>query len=378
MTRLLIVDDSPLMRRLLGEIFAEAGDFTVDIARSGEEALAKLAPFAPDVVTLDIQMPGMDGLACLDRIMIEHPCPVVMVSALTEEGAEETLEALAIGAVDFIPKPGGALSIAIEDIAENLVERVRAAARARIPRSARLADRLRHGRTRTTRKVSLRNSDAPVLAERTEALPVVEREPGLPLAGIEAVLVGVSTGGPPALDALLQPLPADFPWPIVIAQHMPGSFTGPLARRLDRLCAIDVVEASAPVPLRPGCAYIGRGDADLLLTRRGGVPHVLAAPEATDHPWHPSVDRLVASARRVFAAEQLVGVLMTGMGNDGAREMTAMRAAGGHVIAQDEHSAVVWGMPGALVAADGADLQLSPPQIAAQLIAWFRSDGATP
>jgi len=187
------------------------------------------------------------------------------------------------------------------------------------------------------------------------------------------VLVGVSPGGPPALEALLEPFPADFPWPIVIAQHMPASFTGPLARRLDRHCALEVVEASSPVPLVPGKVYIGRGDADLVFSRRAGQVHVLAAPMQADLLWHPSADRLVESARRIFDASALIGVLMTGMGNDGATAMAALRRDGGHVIAQDEASAVVWGMPGALVAADGADLVLPLDALAPQLIDWART-----
>lgn len=371
MTRLLIVDDSPLMRRLLADIFADAGDFTVEVARSADEALAKLAGFAPDVITLDIHMPGMDGLACLDRIMIDRPCPVVMVSSLTEAGAHETLEALTLGAVDFIAKPRGPLSLEIEGIAGDLVAKVRNAAKARIPRSVRLADRVRE------RAAAARSPlHHPASLGKPPAAPKRAKPPraaqAARLSGIEAVLVGVSTGGPPALDALLQPIPADFPWPIVIAQHMPASFTGPLARRLDRNCALDVVEVSRSLPLTPGKIYIGRGDADLIFSRRAGQAHVLAAPVQPDLLWHPSADRMVATARQLFEADALIGILMTGMGHDGAEAMAALRRDGGHVIAQDEASAVVWGMPGALVAADGADLVLPLDAIAPQLVAWAR------
>ncbi|ANI79987.1 MULTISPECIES: chemotaxis-specific protein-glutamate methyltransferase CheB [Sphingobium] len=374
MIRLLIVDDSPLMRHLLIQLFAEAGDFTVEVARNADEALKKIENIHPDVITLDVHMPGMDGLACLDRIMIERPTPVVMLSSLTEAGADETLEALALGAVDFIAKPRGPLSLEIEGIAADLIEKVRTAASAHIPRSTRLADRVRQraatGRLPApTALGSARRSPPPVKPRLSRV-----RAPHLPatvsLSGIEAVLVGVSTGGPPALDALLGPLPADFPWPIIIAQHMPASFTGPLARRLDRACEIQVVEVQQPTPLQPGTAYIGRGDADLVFSRRGGVPHVLAAPVQAERLWHPSADRMVESARGLFPPEALIGVLMTGMGHDGAKAMAALRQHGGHVIAQDEESSVIWGMPGALVAADGADIVLPLDSIAAQLIAW--------
>ncbi|HKT78046.1 MAG TPA: chemotaxis-specific protein-glutamate methyltransferase CheB [Sphingobium sp.] len=375
MNRLLIVDDSALMRQLLVQIFGEAGDFTVEVARNADEALARLASFQPDVITLDIHMPGMDGLACLDRIMISRPTPVVMVSSLTEEGADETLEALALGAVDFIAKPRGPLSLQIDDIAPDLVDKVRSAASARIPRSTRLAERVRQraaAQTRSASALPLARSVRPAPPTPALAKPRRPRIRSAPLQGVEAVLVGVSTGGPPALDALLGPLPADFPWPILIAQHMPASFTGPLARRLDRACAIRVVEVQQPTPLAPGTAYIGRGDADLIFSRRGGVPHVLAAPMQADRLWHPSADRMVESARALFDARALVGVLMTGMGHDGAQAMAALHREGGHVLAQDEASSVVWGMPGALVAAGGADLVLPLDRLAAQLIAWAR------
>lgn len=359
MTRLLVVDDSPLMRKLLIELFTEAGGFEVAVARDGAEALERLHSFAPDVITLDIHMPGVDGLACLDRIMIERPSPVVMLSSLTQEGANETLEALSLGAVDFIAKPRGPISLEIDGMSAALIDKVRAAAKARLSPTMRLADRVR---LRSGRRVP---SPAPPARPR-------RRRKGEPLDGIEAVLVGVSTGGPPALDRLLQPLPADFPWPILIAQHMPASFTGPLARRLDRNCRLSVTEVTAPTPIQPGHVYIGRGDADLLLSRRRGVAIALPAPSSPDTPWHPSADRLVRTAVETLGPEALVGLLLTGMGSDGAQAMADMRRSGGRVIAQDVDSSVVWGMPGALVALDGADHVLPLDEIAARLIDWSR------
>jgi two-component system chemotaxis response regulator CheB len=168
------------------------------------------------------------------------------------------------------------------------------------------------------------------------------------------VLVGVSTGGPPALEALLTPLPADFPWPIVVAQHMPSAFTGPLARRLDGICNLTVVEVVEPTLVKAGCAYIAKGDADIIISRRAAGLVAMPAPSQKDYPWHPSVDRLVRSASDVTPPGQLIGVLMTGMGNDGARAMADLHALGGKTIAEAEESAVVWGMPGELVKAGGA------------------------
>jgi two-component system chemotaxis response regulator CheB len=351
--KLLVVDDSALVRKLLSQVFAAEPDFEIKIARNGAEALEQLASFAPDVITLDIHMPQMDGLACLDRIMVERPTPVVMVSSLTAEGAETTLEALRLGAVDFVAKPEGAVSLRIHEVAPDLVAKVRAAARAHLPSSRRLKDRIRH-----------RIGAAPAARLEPSRRAAAELEPAV---GEGLVLVGSSTGGPPALEALLTPLAADFPWPILVAQHMPATFTGALAQRLDQLCALTVVEVSRPVPLEAGCVYVGRGEADIIVSRRAGGLVAMAAPALANYPWHPSVDRLVTSAMDQAAASQIIGVLMTGMGNDGAQAMTRLREQGGRTIAEAEETAVVWGMPGELVKAGGADYVESLPDIAARL-----------
>jgi two-component system chemotaxis response regulator CheB len=345
-TRLLIVDDSALMRRVLGDVFQAEPGFEVAFARDGVEALEQVHLFKPDVITLDVQMPRMDGLSCLDRIMVERPCRVVMVSSQTAEGADATLEALELGAVDFITKPDGAVSLAIDDFAPILIEKVTMAAASRLRRTHRLAERVRalHGVTAPPSQ--------PFVASRVKPAPrpaSADAPPGL-------VIIGTSTGGPPALDAVLSEIPADFPWPILVAQHMPAAFTASLARRLDALCALRVVEVTRPTPLTPGCVYIARGDADMTVSRRAGGPVALSTPSSSEHRWHPSVDRLVSSAAAVMPPERLVGVLMTGMGNDGARAMTDLRAAGGRTIAEAEETAVVWGMPGELVRAGGADV----------------------
>ena len=356
MIKLLVVDDSALVRKLLGQVFAADADFDVRIARDGLEALEHLKTFQPDVITLDIHMPQMDGLACLDRIMVERPTPVVMVSTQTAEGAETTLEALRLGAVDFIAKPGGAVSLRIGEVAAELVQKVRAAAGAKLRSSLRLKERIRHrigGGVTPVRRTSAETTAA------TNASAVAATGGGL-------VLVGTSTGGPPALEALLTALPANFPWPILVAQHMPASFTGPLARRLDRICALSVMEVLQPTLLEPGCVYIGRGDADIIVSRRPAGLTALAAPP-TEYPWHPSADRLVRTAMEQVPASQLIGVLMTGMGDDGADAMTQLHAKGGRAIAEAADTAVVWGMPGELVKAGGADAVLPLHQIADQL-----------
>lgn len=357
MTKVLVVDDSALVRKLFSRVLAEDPDLEVQIARNGLEALAQLDTFRPDVITLDVQMPQMDGLQCLDRIMVQRPCPVVMVSTVTEAGAAATLEALRLGAVDFLAKPSGAVSLRMEEFGPTLRKIVRTAATARLPASHRLRER-----------VQFRIGGAAATRHRRQ--PVADTAEGrapAPLAGQGLVLVGTSTGGPPALEALLEPLPSDFPWPILVAQHMPAGFTGPLAKRLTGLCALTVLEVTRPTPLEAGRVYIGRGDADLVVSKRPSGLIAMTVPSNVDYPWHPSTDRLVRSAMDHLPASQLIGVLMTGMGDDGAEALTILRAQGGVTIAEAEATAIVWGMPGELVRLGGAAHVLPLPSIAKRL-----------
>jgi two-component system chemotaxis response regulator CheB len=359
--RLLIADDSALMRKLLEGIFLAEGDFDIRLARNGTEALELVRSFDPQVVTLDIQMPGIDGLTCLGRIMIEAPRPVVMISSLTDEGAEATLEAIELGAVDFVAKPTGAISLEIDRLRPLLVEKVRAAANARIRKTLRLTERIRH-QFRGTGVLPPPARAKPVAPAQGKADPSF----GPPAFGL--VLVGTSTGGPAALDIVLPQLPASFPWPVMVAQHMPSSFTGPFARRLDRQCALHVVEVDRPMPLLPGTIYIGRGDADLIVAARSIGMIAMPAPAQRDYPWHPSVERMVTSALEHYDAKTLLGVLMTGMGRDGADAMTRLRHQGGRTIAEAESTAIVWGMPGELVKNGGAEFVRPVEDIAGAIV----------
>jgi two-component system, chemotaxis family, protein-glutamate methylesterase/glutaminase len=353
--KVLIVDDSALVRKLFGRVLATEADFTVAFARNGLEALEQLEQFKPDVVTLDVQMPQMNGLECLDRIMVQRPCPVVMVSAVTEEGAVATLDALRLGAVDFVTKPSGAVSLQMDEFAPTFVAKVRAAVAAKLPASRRLKDRVQFrvngGVVPKSRPVARSTVESPVEAATGEGL----------------VLVGTSTGGPPALEALLTALPSTFPWPILVAQHMPATFTGPLSQRLNKICALNVMEVGRPTPLTAGSVYIGRGDSDIIVSQRPSGLVAMPAPAKSDYPWHPSTDRLVRTALDYVAAHQLIGILMTGMGNDGAEAMTELQSKGGRTIAEAEETAVVWGMPGELVRAGGATWTLPLSLIANRL-----------
>ena len=362
MIKLLIADDSALMRKLLEGIFLEEGDFDIRLARNGSEALELMRSFDPQVVTLDVQMPGMDGLVCLGQIMIEAPRPVVMISALTEEGAEATLEAIELGAVDFVAKPGGTISLEIDRLRPLLVEKVRGAANAKIRPTLRLRERIRH----QLRGMAVASA-SPV--KKPRAL-----KHGKPDSARGLVLIGTSTGGPAALDVVLPQLPQRLPWPVLVAQHMPATFTGPFARRLGRQCELRVVEVNRPMLLQAGTIYIGRGDADLIVSSRSTGLNAMPVPAQRDYPWHPSVERMVISAMENHDASHLIGVLMTGMGNDGSGAMTTLRKHGGRTIAEAESTAVVWGMPGELVKNGGAELVCPIDEIAGAIVEWVEAN----
>jgi two-component system chemotaxis response regulator CheB len=359
MIRVLIVDDSALMRKHLTGVLEATGEFAVRAARNGTEALAALAAEPFDVVTLDINMPVMDGLTCLSRIMADDPKPVVMVSSLTREGAEATFEALSLGAVDYVQKPDGTISLSIDQIERELVAKVRAAARARPRRAFGLRSRILAARQSNT---------ASARAQRKTSGPDVTGHSGL-------ILIGVSTGGPGTLEQILPRLSPDLRWPVVIAQHMPGAFTGPFARRMDGLCELNVVEVERSMPLEPGTVYIARGDADLVVSRRGGSVNANPMPASRAHVWHPSVELMVRSALSVLPADRLVGIELTGMGDDGAAAMAELHRRGGLTIAQDEESSIVFGMPQELIRLGGATHVMSSDLIAGQLNQWFARDG---
>lgn len=338
--RLLIVDDSALMRTMLTDCFATEEDVTIATARNGREALEKVESFDPDVVTLDINMPEMDGLTCLAYLMETAPRPVIMVSSLTEKGALASFEALELGALDFIAKPGGTVSLNLREKYHEIRSKVKSAARTR-----------------------RRPTVPPEQKERPNRRRQHARETDL-------VLIGVSTGGPGTLETVLGNLPASYPAPVLIAQHMPPKFTRVLAERLDQRCALDVIELTRAGPLEPGKIYLVSGGLDVEVVMRFGRLSATCPHHDKRFNWHPSVSRMVASALRHIDPERLIGVQLTGMGDDGAAEFAELHARGGRTIAQSESSSVIFGMPKALIDLGGATEVLRAERIGQRLAEW--------
>lgn len=345
--RVLVVDDSALMRKHLVGILSSQPDIELQVARNGTEAVERLIAFEPDVITLDVNMPVMDGLTALSLIMAQRPTPVVMVSSITTRGAASTLEALALGAVDFITKPEGTISLNVDAIHGEILTKVRTAASARMQASKPV--------TRSVRK------------RQVPPAPATISDP----ADFPVVIVGVSTGGPRTLEGILPMFPAGFPGVVLVAQHMPANFTAALAQRMNQACALPVAEIQGPTPLRPGQIWIAKGGADLTVSRRHEKLVASPVPEDARYFWHPSVSRLVSSASQHIAPRWLTGVMLTGMGNDGAAEMAALHRAGGKTIAEDESTAVVFGMPAELIRQGGASVTLPADQVTPQLLSWL-------
>lgn len=336
-----------VVRRLVTRVLEE--DPAIEVvgsAANGRIALAKIGQLQPDVVTLDIEMPELDGLATLAELRPRWPrLPVIMFSTLTERGAEATLEALSLGASDYVTKPTGLHNAAeaMATVKAELVPRIRAL----------------HG----SRKLS-RAPHTPVAPAPPVATPPAAR-PAQP-ARVDLVTIGVSTGGPNALADLLPALPATFPVPIVIVQHMPPVFTRMLATRLDSRCAVGVAEAEGGEVLRPGHVYIAAGGRHLTLSRHGTSVITVANDDPPENSCRPAVDVLFRSVAALYG-DSALAVVLTGMGQDGLRGAEVIRVAGGQVLAQDESSSVVWGMPGFVARAGLADAVLPLDGLAGEI-----------
>ena len=338
--RVLIVDDSALIREVLSRTLGRDGDITVvGTAEDPIDARAKIKALNPDVVTLDIEMPNMNGLAFLDKLMRLHPLPVVMVSTLTTKGASETLLALELGAVDFVAKPSTDLAGGLEAFGANLREKVRAAATSDV--------RAHSGKAAA--------ATAPSTKLRTAAAP-----------NGALIAIGASTGGVEAIRVVLGDMPADCP-PIVIAQHMPAGFTTRFAARLDELSDVKVLEAEDRMPLEPGKAYVARGDWHLRVERSSGQLKCRLSQDELTSGHRPSVDVLFESVAHVVGS-MAVGTILTGMGRDGARGLKLMRDAGAYTVGQSQASALVYGMP-RVAFEEGAVVEQAPVEAIAGKLA---------
>ena len=319
--RVLVVDDSAFTRMALTRMIESDPALCVtETAQSGREALEKIASLHPDVVTLDIEMPGMNGLETLKRIMREFPCSVIMVSSLSQEGAETTLEALAWGAFDYVPKQLSGTSLDIVRIREDLIAKIKAAA---------------ESKAHVVMKIP---SHAAVARARSIATAAVRASPDI-------VAVGTSTGGPQALQEILPLLPADLPVGVLIVQHMPPGFTAPFAQRLNNLCKVTVREAADNDSVEPGVVYIAPAGGHMTIFRgaRSQVAiRISSTPQGMLHI--PSVDVMMLSVAEVFRSAAM-GIIMTGMGSDGLEGMRAIAREGGITIGQDKSSCIVYGMP---------------------------------
>jgi two-component system, chemotaxis family, protein-glutamate methylesterase/glutaminase len=324
--RVLVIDDSVVVRKMLAEALRSSPEVqVVGTASSGAIGLAKIPQLSPDLVTLDIEMPRMNGIQTLTEIRKLYPkLPVLMLSTLTEWGAAVTLEALSLGASDYMTKPGNhkSLASAMAQLRGELISKI-----------VSLADRSRHGLALQAISPAKRNSGG---------------------EQVRILAIGASTGGPNALAEVVSHLPADFPVPVVVVQHMPPLFTRLLAERLNSHSRLPVLEAEAGRTLKPGQIWIARGDHHMTVGRKGSGAVLHLNQEPPEHSCRPAVDVLFRSVTEVYG-HGVLGVVLTGMGSDGARGAAHIREAGGAILVQDEASSVVWGMPRAVVKAGAAD-----------------------
>lgn len=341
----LIVDDSAFMRKSLSIMLqSDPGISVVATARNGQEGFDLAKSLRPDIITLDVEMPVMDGLTALKKIMTECPTSVIMISSITTEGAQATLKALELGAVDFVPKELSYVSVSISNIKEDLITKVKEIARQRS-----LKDRLRRIR-----------SSLPSAAPAKRFTGVIK---DIPRFGHKVVAIGISTGGPFTLQKILPLISDKINVPVFIVQHMPPKFTKSLAERLNGMCSLEVKEAEDSEQVKPNVIYIAPGGFHMKVKSigmRGIEINISPEPNTTLH--RPSVDVMMNSVIDVYGKSTL-GVIMTGMGKDGFEAIKNLKALGGYSIAQDEESCVVYGMPKAIVDAGLADLVLPAEKI---------------
>ncbi|MBF0398606.1 MAG: chemotaxis response regulator protein-glutamate methylesterase [Desulfobacterales bacterium] len=343
--RVLVCDDSALMRTSLKKIIESDPELSVIAsARDGEDAIQKARDLKPDVITMDINMPGIDGITALQIIVSEGIAPVLMVSSLTQQGVSTTFEALALGAFDYVAKPGGTVSVQLSAVAHEIIQKIKAAVR---PGTLR----------KLKRKTSL--SNVPTKIQKISSKKSK--------TGFKAIAMGISTGGPKTLFDVLPFLPRDLNAPIFLVQHMPAKFIPSFADRIDKNCQMKCVVAEAATKVEPGIIYLGKGDYHLTLF--GKTTHNILIRNTTKPKqlFMPSVDIMMRSVLEVFGADT-IGVLMTGMGDDGADAMVEITRAGGITIAESEESAIVFGMPQEAIKRGGARIIKPAWEIADEII----------
>jgi two-component system, chemotaxis family, protein-glutamate methylesterase/glutaminase len=346
MIKVLVVDDSAFMRSAISRMLEKDNDIkVVGTAKNGQEAIEKVEALKPDVVTLDIEMPVMNGLEALKCIMAKHRLPVIMFSALTKEGAEITMEALHVGASDFITKDFSNVSLSISTRENELINKVKSVAKNKVMM---LLKRLEQIRKPAVMNINNANNNTNNHIR------------------YKILAIGASTGGPPALQHILTRFPKDFPVPIVIAQHMPKLFTQSFAQRLNTASQIEVKEAENGEMLKPGTALVAPGDTHMGIRRRGNDV-VVDFVNDTKYIFRPSVDLLMGSTANAYGPHSL-GIILTGMGNDGVVGIKEIKSKNGYVIAQDEDTCVVYGMPRAVVNANMADAVLPIDKIPEEII----------
>jgi two-component system chemotaxis response regulator CheB len=344
--RVLIADDSALMRQKLRQIVEADPELEVaGVARDGEDAVAKARELRPDVISLDINMPKLDGICVLQVILSERICPAVMVSSLTQRGAVTTFECLELGAFDFVSKPDGTVSSNLLLLADEIRSKLKAAAA-----------------SGTLRRLISRHEKRSSPAVQAPKIKI-----SAAASGYKAVALGISTGGPITLMDVLPLIPAEVNAVLFLVQHMPGSFIHTFVQRLNDNCQIEVEEAEAGAQVRPGVCYVAPGEHQLTLYRKTNGEVVIRTPTQPQTLFMPSVDVMMKSVLQTYGADT-VGVLMTGIGNDGAEQMVAITQAGGHTIAESEESAVVYGMPRQAIENGGARVVAPSWQIAGEIL----------
>ncbi|MGD8644285.1 MAG: chemotaxis response regulator protein-glutamate methylesterase [Chromatiales bacterium] len=349
--RVLVVDDSRFFQRRIIELLeSDARLKVVDTAADGQEAVAKALELRPDVVTMDIEMPVMDGITAVRRIMRRRPMPILMFSSLTHEGAKATLDALEAGAMDFLPK-------SFEDIAKNRDEVRRLLCRR--------VHSLGLGAARAAQPAVAAAGSAPAPARPERRAEPPSRRAMRP-SNMDVLAIGASTGGPVALQKVLTPLPGHFRWPILLVQHMPSTFTGAFAERLNQQCDISVREAADGDVVKPGLALLAPGGKQMVVESIRGVVRVRITESEPDQHYRPSVDITFGSVAQAYPGRSL-GVVLTGMGADGREGARAMKNGGASIWAQDEATSVIYGMPAAVAEAGLADCILPISQIGSVL-----------